>query len=366
MNAAAERVHFPATGPFYADLKQRVAAHFERTGTSQHGGWSMRVKTAVLLTWLAGSWALLMFAPVSPWLVVLLTISIGLAMAGTGFSVMHDANHGSYSASARVNRILSYTCDFLGGSSHVWRQKHNILHHTYTNISGLDADLDAGPLLRFAPWQPRQGFHRFQHLYVWALYGVFPLRWFLTDDFRDLATGNIRGAKFQRPQGWSLFATFAGKAVFYAWAFVIPAVLHPTWWLIPLWLLCSFTLGNTLATVFQLAHCAANADFHETSAGQTMATEWAIHQVTTTVDFARESRFLSWFLGGLNFQVEHHLFPRVCHVHYPALAKIVEETCLAHGVRYRAESTLAVALAANVRWLRDMGRAAPVLIPASA
>jgi linoleoyl-CoA desaturase len=144
--------------------------------------------------------------------------------------------------------------------------------------------------------------------------------------------------------------------VFFAWAFVLPALLHPTWWLIPLWLLASFTLGNVLASVFQLAHCLPGADFVEARPGQDMEAEWARHQVTTTVDFARRNRFLSWYLGGLNFQVEHHLFPRVCHVHYPALSRIVEQTCADHDIVYRAEPTLFGALAANVRWLRTMGR----------
>jgi linoleoyl-CoA desaturase len=280
-------------------------------------------------------------------------------MAGIGFSVMHDANHGGYSTSGRVNRILSFSLDFIGASSHVWRHKHNVLHHTYTNISGLDADLEPGPLLRFATWQPRRAYHRFQHLYVWLLYAVFPLRWFFIDDFRDMLSGSIGGANYPRPRGWSLVGALAGKAVFYSWAFVIPAVLHPTWWLIPLWLLASFTLGNVLATVFQLAHCVEGVDFHQ-GQGQAMDSEWAVHQVSTTMDFAPSSALLSWYLGGLNFQVEHHLFPRVCHMHYPAISRIVEETCRAHGISYRSEPSLLVALGANVRWLRDLGRGAPV------
>jgi linoleoyl-CoA desaturase len=299
-----------------------------------------------------------MFAPVPAWLAPILLVSIGLAMAGIGFCVMHDANHGGYSASPLVNRILGFTSDLIGGSSHLWRHKHNILHHTYTNISGMDGDLDAGPLLRFAPWQSRHGFHRFQHLYIWVLYGFFPLRWFFVDDFVELATGRIGGQSFPPPRGWDLASMLAGKAFFLGWAFVLPIVLHPTWALIPMWLLASLVLGNVMAVVFQLAHCAEEADFHESRGGsQVMGAEWAVHQVTTTVDFARGNGFLCWYLGGLNFQVEHHLFPRICHVHYPALSRIVEDTCRAHGVRYRAEPTFRAALSANVRWLRRMGSA---------
>ena len=197
---SSARVHFPAAGRFHSDLKVRVEAYF--VGRGREGGWRMRVKTAVMLSWAAASWGLAMFAPVSGAGAALLAVSIGLAMAGVGFCVMHDANHGSYSRSRGVNRLLSFTLDLLGASSHLWRQKHNILHHTYTNIEGLDDDIEAGaPYLRFAPWQPRMFFHRFQHLYVFLLYGFFPLKWFFLDDFRCFVTGRIGTQRFAPTRG---------------------------------------------------------------------------------------------------------------------------------------------------------------------
>src|SRR5438270_116835 len=187
------RVRFPARRPFHADLKRRVEEYFEGGARSRHGGWAMAFKSAAMLAWLAASYALVMFTHVRGWEAALLSVSVGLAMAGVGFSVMHDANHGSTSSSARTNGILSFTLDLIGGSSFLWRRKHNVLHHTYTNISSLDPDLEGGgPLLRLAPWQPRHGHHRFQHLYVWLLYGFFPLKWWFVDDFRELATCTTR------------------------------------------------------------------------------------------------------------------------------------------------------------------------------
>jgi len=347
------RVRFPARRSFHTDLKRRVEDYFEGAGRSRHGGWAMGAKSAAMLAWLATSYALLMFADVRAWEAALLSISIGLAMAGVGFSVMHDANHGGTSSSARTNGIMSVTLDLIGGSSFLWRRKHNVLHHTYTNISTLDPDLEGGgPLLRLAPWQSRHGHHRFQHLYVWLLYGLFPLKWWFVDDLRELATGRIAGQQFPPARGRALFGALAGKALFVSWAFVLPALLHPSWALLPLWGLTIFTLGNVLAAVFQLAHCVGEADF---VASRHVESDWAEHQVATTVDFAPANALLGWYLGGLNFQVEHHLFPRVCHLHYPALARIVEETCRTHQVRYRCEPTLRSALAANWRWLRRMG-----------
>src|SRR3954468_22867755 len=345
MSPEPVRVRFGNGGAFHADLIRRVANYFEGSARSRHGGWRMVLKTCAMLAWLAASWALLMFGHPAAWQAVLLSISIGLAMAGVGFCVMHDANHGASTSSPRLNRLLSFSLDLLGASSTLWRHKHNVMHHTYTNVCGTDPDLEGGsPWLRFAPSQRRHPWHRFQRFYVWLLYGGLPPKWFFYDDFRDLIVQRVRGRE--------LVALLAGKALFITWAFAIPAYLHWSWALVACWAIALFTLGNVLSAVFQLAHCVDEAEFvHPTD----VEGGWAQHQIATTVDFAPANRVLSWFPGGLNFQVEHHLFSRVCHVHYPALARIVEETCRSHGLRYRCEPTLSSALAANWRWLRTMG-----------
>src|SRR5712671_4945858 len=191
---------------FHADLKRRVDAYFEGSGRSRHGGLLMGLKSVAILSWLAGSYALLLFADLRPWQAILLSLSVGFAMAGVGFSVMHDANHGGTSSSARVNGLMSFTLDLLGASSFLWRLKHNVMHHAYPNVEGLDPDIEAGsPLLRLAPWQPRGAHHRFQHLYVWLLYGLFPLQWWFVDDVRELATGRIAGHQFPAARGRDLF-----------------------------------------------------------------------------------------------------------------------------------------------------------------
>jgi linoleoyl-CoA desaturase len=284
------------------------------------------------------------FAPVPAWGEVLLSISAAFAMAGVGFSVMHDANHGATSSSPALNRVLSLTLDLIGASSAVWRDKHNRNHHTYTNIAGADPDLEGSvPFLRVAPWQPRRAWHRFQHLYVWVIYALFPLKWWFFDDLRDMARLKPR----------ERLSVVAGKVVFAGWAFVVPAVLHPGWGLVALWAVAVVTMGNLVGAVFQLAHCVGGAEFVEQKG---VRRNWAEHQVATSVDFAPGNALLGWYLGGLNFQVEHHLFARVCHLHYPALARIVRAACARHGLEYHCEPTLRRALAAHFRWLRSLGR----------
>src|SRR5205823_14928276 len=142
MRIDLQRVRFPAHRSFHADLKRRVEDYFEGAARSRHGGWAMGIKSAAMLAWLGGSYALVMFTPVRAWEAALLSVSIGLAMAGVGFSVMHDANHGGSSGSPRLNGLLSLTLDLMGASSVLWRLKHHVLHHTYSNISGLDPDIE--------------------------------------------------------------------------------------------------------------------------------------------------------------------------------------------------------------------------------
>jgi len=351
----APRVRFPDHGTLGLALTREVDAHFAG-GRSRHGGWRALLKIAVMWSWLAGSWAALVLGHPGPGQAALLAISLGLAMAGVGFSVMHDANHGATTGRRAVDRVIGFSCDLIGGSSFLWRHKHNVIHHTFTNVDGVDTDIGGNVWLRFAPGQPHRPVHRFQHLYVWLLFAIYPYGWWFVDDWNRVATRRIGKNRIPRPKGLDLAALVAGKLAFYAWAFVIPALVVRSWVVVPYTLLAVAALGLALATVFQLAHCVSEAEFHDAAAPQTISRDWTLHQLATTVDFAPGNRALSWYLGGLNYQVEHHLFPGVSHVHYPALAAIVSRTCAEHGVRHRVQPTFSAAFADNVRWLQHLGR----------
>jgi linoleoyl-CoA desaturase len=322
----------------------------------------MYLKSAVILTWFVGSWALLVFVATEAWQGVALAASLGLSIAGIGMSVQHDANHGAFSSRARVNQVFRATLDVMGVSSFIWRQKHNVMHHTFTNMEGIDFDLDFGFIARLSPEQARRPWHRFQHLYLWILYGFLLPKWVFIDDLSILITRRMGPHRLQRPSRSDMGMFVAGKVFFAAWAIVVPALYHPIWQVLLFHFIAVFTLGVTLAIVFQLAHCVEEAEFPQPApAGAPMTTDCATHQVETTVDFARDNPVLSWFLGGLNYQVEHHLYPKVCHLHYPALARIVEEVAAEHGVRYRANRSFSSAIASHFRLLRKLGR--PVEAP---
>ncbi|MBS2032209.1 MAG: acyl-CoA desaturase [Deltaproteobacteria bacterium] len=316
----------------------------------------MFAKTALIMAWLLGSYGALYLAT-NAWEVVLLAISVGLAMAGLGFNIQHDGGHAAYSKHEWINVAAAHTLDFIGGSSYVWHWKHNVTHHTYANIAHVDADTDVGAFARLTPHHTWRPWHALQHVYIWGLYGMLPFKWIFWDDFHDLATGHIGSQAFPRPKPGRMAATLLLKLQYFGWAIVLPLMVRPWRGVLLAYVVAALTLGVVLAVVFQLAHCVGEAEFPVPKAGsQDMNIDWATHQVATTVDFARDSKFLTWFLGGLNFQVEHHLFPRVTHLHFPALSKIVESTCAEFGVPYRAFPTFGAAVRSHARWLRRMGQ----------
>ena len=349
-------VKYPPHTMFWRELRRRVDEYFATTGKTSHGGARIWLKTAILLGWAASSYAILVFVASTWWQVALLGASLGLAVAGIGFNVQHDGGHESYASHRRINRLAASVLDVIGGSSYMWRYKHNHFHHHYTNVVDVDDDLDASPFLRLSTGHRRLPFHRLQHLYIWPLYVFFPPKWQWYDDFSNLITGRIGPRRIPRPKGWSLAWLFIGKALFAAWALAVPLVLHPTGAVLVTYAFICLVTGVTLGTVFQLAHCVEEANVEGCpEPGERMTAPWAEHQLATTVDFAPRNRLLTWYLGGLNYQVEHHLFPRISHVHYPAIAQLVRRTCDEHGVPYLSHRSVVGALRSHLRHLRRLG-----------
>ena len=341
-----------AHGDFHAALHRRVEEHFARSGVGPGPTPEMWRKTLIIVAWFAASYGLLVFWASGPWQALACSVSLGLAVAGIGFNIQHDGGHGGYSARRGLNTAMAIGLDLIGGSSYVWRWKHNIFHHSHPNVDGLDADVNVQPFCRLTPSQRRRWGHRFQHVYAWLLYSLMAVKWQFIDDFKDVITGRIGSQRFPRPRGLDLLWLLAGKAVFLGWALGLPLLLHPVRSVLLCHAAASITLSLVLSVTFQLAHAVEGASAPGLDGART---EWAAHQVRTAADFAPGSAALTWYLGGLNYQVEHHLFPRVCHVHLKALAPIVQATCAEHGVPYRVHPTARAALASHARWLHRLG-----------
>jgi len=351
------RVTYDSSSEFQQALRRRVDRYFRMNGLSARDSTRMYVKSAVILAGFALLYVALVFFAAAWWHAVLLSVALGFGIAAIGFNIQHDGGHDAYSKHPSVNRIMSFTLDLMGASSYVWSRKHNIAHHTHTNVAGHDDDIDLGPLARFSPEQERFRHHRLQHVYMWILYAAIIPKWQFRDDFQQILAGRTGSSTLPWPRGWEMVRFLAGKLAFFSLAFVIPALIHPLWAVVGCYFLATGFAGIILSIVFQLAHVVEETHFPAPNpkTGR-IESPWAVHQVQTTADFARDNRLLSWFVGGLNFQIEHHLFPRICHVHYPRIARIVEKTCRRHGIRYHSFPTMSSAVRSHYRWLRAMGR----------
>jgi linoleoyl-CoA desaturase len=316
----------------------------------------MYAKTAILLGGFAMLYVLLVFVAQTWAQGMLFAILLGLFATGIGLNIQHDGGHRAYSSHSWINRLMAMTLELLGGSSYLWRWKHGVFHHTYVNIIGHDTDIDLGILARLAPQQRRRAFHRWQHLYLWPLYGLLTIKWQCLDDFRKLLRGRINEHRVPRPTGRELLIFIGGKVVFFTLAFGIPMCFHAPAVVLGHYAVSGIVMGFLLSVVFQIAHCVEEAQFPVPCASTgRLDHAWAAHQAETSVDFSRRSRILSWLLGGLNFQIEHHLFPRISHVHYPAISRLVEQTCREFGVRYTVHRSVWAGIASHFRWLRRMG-----------
>lgn len=351
-----KKLKFSRGSDFQIELRRRIGELFQNKELRERDCPQMYTKTLILLISFVSLYGSLVFIVQQWWQAVPLSILLGLVIAAIGFNIQHDGGHQAYSRSPWVNRLMAMTLDLIGGSSYNWRWKHIMLHHTYTNITSHDTDLDIGIFGRLTPHQKWLPFHRWQHYYLWFLYGLIGIRWQLYDDFHDVITGRIGEQPYPRPTGWELIIFLSGKTLLFILILGIPLQFHSLWHVLAVYGLTMFVMGLVLSVVFQLAHAVEEAKIlAPPQDAEQIDSAWAVHQVETTVNFARHNRFLSWWIGGLNFQVEHHLFPKICHVNYPAMSKLVEETCQEFGLNYRQHPSLWAGIASHFRWLRQMG-----------
>ncbi len=343
---------------FFNTLRDRVNNYFSENNIKPTGNVHLFSKTAILLSTLFASYLFLVFfTPESIWVSLAVCTLMGFIMAGVGFNVLHDGAHGSYSQYKVVNEMMAYTLNLLGGSSFIWKQKHNINHHSYTNIEGMDDDIDIKPFIRVSTAQKKYWYHRFQHIYGLLLYGLTYLFWIYYNDFKKYflqkVTPDVNLPKMSFMEHLVFWVTKLG----YIGVFVVlPSVMVGFWSTLIGYGVAVFVTGVVIAVVFQLAHVHGEAEFFAPTGDTTIIeNEWAIHQVKTTSNFATKNKIISWFSGGLNYQIEHHLLPRISHIHYPQISKIVRETCREFNIKYSEFPTLFSAIKAHLVYLRKVG-----------
>lgn len=348
------------TQPFFQALRTRTDHYFKTNKISTKGDSRLYWKTAILsITFVAIYITLIFLTPESVWINLILCALLGANFAAIGFNMMHDGAHGSYSDNKFLNESMGFTLNIMGGNMYVWKQKHNENHHTFTNIEGHDDDINLKPFLRMHENQQKLWIHRYQHFYGVFMYGMSLMFWVFYQDFKRYFTGQIAEQTNMRKMKTSDHLIFWSSKFLHILLFIlIPMYTVGVIDAIVGYITMSYVCGIILGIVFQMAHVVEPTSFIAPTQGiETLEDEWAVHQIKTTFDFATKSKVVCWLLGGLNFQVEHHLFPRISHVHYPELRKIVRETCDEFSVRYHEFPTVLKAFRSHLSYLRTIGRA---------
>jgi len=347
------------TQDFFKTLNQRVNHYFKENQIPKTGNWKLYVKTVVMFSLLIAPYVMVLTLSINLWVKLLLCIVMGIGMAGVGMNVMHDGNHGSFSKYPWINKFMGSSIYILAGNVFNWKVQHNILHHTYTNIHGHDEDLEAGRVLRFSKhsqWFPH---HKFQHYYSVFLYGLLTLNWALFADFQQMKRYTKRKLSYLNSKRPSLQWTglYISKILYFSIWIVLPILLidAPWWTVIIGFVVMHYTAGIILSLIFQLAHVVEDAEMHEAHKSGTMKNTWAIHQLLTTVNFSTKNKFVNWFTGGLNHQIEHHIFPNISHIHYTDIAKIVKKTAKEFNLPYNEYKTTRSALFSHFKHLKNMG-----------
>jgi linoleoyl-CoA desaturase len=343
---------------FHLELKKRINEYFETTGKSFTGNSMLYTKAIVLITSFLFLYIHLVFFTPIAIIAIIECIILGIIVAGIGFNIMHDGAHGSFSKYKWLNNAAAFSLNILGGSSFMWNMKHNVIHHAYTNIDGVDDDIDIQPWLRMTSTQKKRGMHRYQHIYFWVLYSLLYILWVFLLDYQKYFKGKIGGTSLKK-MSLSDHIVFWSFKVFFIGLFVALPIYFIGFsaWLIG-FLVFSLVTGFVISIVFQLAHTVEHTQFPvpQVNTGK-LEDEWAIHQLKTTANFAPKNKFISWMIGGLNFQIEHHLFPKISHIHYPALRKIIKQSCMEFGIPYIEYPKMRHAVVSHVQYLKQMGRA---------
>ena len=346
---------------FMSTLRKNVNVYFNENGISTKGNWKTALKSVLMLSFYLTPFILMLTIHMSGWMIIPLAIAMGIGMAGTGMSVMHDGLHGSTSRLNWLNDLMGSTIYLLGSTSFNWKMQHNILHHTFTNIEGMDEDIESKSLLRLSVHAPLKKIHRFQYIYGFFLYSLMLLRKFI-NDFSQLYRYNKEGLTKQqnsKPR-WEYTKLVVSKIIYFSTAIGLPLLFSDfAWWQILIgFVIMLCTGGFIMALVFQMAHIVEGVTQPLPTSEGNIENEWAIHQLQTTANFARNNSFINWFVGGLNFQIEHHLFPNISHIHYRKISLIVEKTALEYGLPYNMKPTFTNAIASHIRMLKQLGRVA--------
>jgi len=342
---------------FSKTLRKRVNQYFERNNISRHANKSMIFKTIVMLSLYIVPYILIISNIFQPWLIIIFYIIMGIGTAGIGMNVMHDAAHNSYSKNKSINKIIGASMYLVGGNIYNWKIQHNYLHHFHTNIYGLDEDIETKFLLRLSPHSRHRFYHRLQPFYAVIFYSLMTMS-FLLQDLQQLFRFRSQGliAESEKSFFKEVMILISTKTLYLTLLLLLPLLLSFSWSYILLgFLLMHLTAGLIMSTVFQLAHQVEGLEQPLPDKDGKIDHNYSVHQLLIASDFSQRNKFITWFTGGLNFQIEHHLYPSICHVHYPAISIIVKKTAREYQIPYHYFDSFFGALKSHVKTLSILG-----------
>lgn len=342
---------------FHSELKRRISDYFKEVGKAQTGNYSLFIKAIFLVVAFLFIYVHLVFFTPVAWVAIIECVILGGLTSAIGFNVMHDGAHGSFSRYKWINNLAALSLNFLGANNFMWKTKHNVIHHAYTNIDGIDDDIDAKPFLRLCETQKHYKMHRYQHFYFWLAYSLLYIYWVVFTDYKKYFTGRVGTMPLAKMKITDHISFWSFK-VLHLFLFILLPIYTIGFmpWLVG-FLIYGLFAGFVLSIVFQLAHTVEDTSFPvPDTITNKVEDEWAIHQLKTTANFATKNKLVSWLVGGLNFQIEHHLFPKISHIHYPAISKIIKKACQEYGIRYIEYPKVRYAVVSHVSYLRQMGK----------
>jgi linoleoyl-CoA desaturase len=343
---------------FAAEVRKRVRAYFKENNKSIYGNYGMYLKTVIILSIYLVPFILILKTSISPWTALVFAVIMGIGEAGVGMSIMHDGVHHAYSSKKWVNNLASSTMFLLGSNIFNWKIQHNIKHHTFTNIFNYDPDISNLKIIRLSQFGPLKKYHRYQHFYAFPLYGLMTFSR-LFGEIGVLLEYNRKGITKEQHVNptWQLVKLIAIKIAYFAVIIGLPLYFtdFAFWQIIIGFVVLHLTAGMIMSTVFQMAHVVEGTDQFLADKDQQINNDWLVHQLHTTSDFGRKNGLFSWYIGGLDFQIEHHIFQNICHVHYPAIAGIVKSTAEEYGFTYNLKPNAFSALASHFRRLKELG-----------
>mmetsp|Transcript_38283 Transcript_38283/g.94972 ORF Transcript_38283/g.94972 Transcript_38283/m.94972 type:complete len:488 (+) Transcript_38283:257-1720(+) len=348
-------------GGFYMDAKVAVEKYFKDNKLDPRVHTEMYIKTFVILAGVVICNYCSFFLTSSFLVSAVFAALHGMFKAEIGVSIQHDANHGAYGKNRTFLHAMQLSLDVVGASSFMWRQQHVVGHHAYTNVEGIDPDIRCAPendIRRVNEHQPRAAHHSLQHIYLFFAYGLLSFKSCFADDFAAYASGRIGWVKVAKFT-WGEAAAFWGSKALWAFYYLyLPAKysVHSGARIAALVAVTEVITGWLLAFMFQVAHVVGDVRFFKLSAEGKLNLGWGESQLYSSADFAHGSWFWTHFSGGLNYQVAHHLFPGVCHVHYPQIAKVIMKVAKEHGLEYTVYPTFWSALSAHFAHLKNVGQ----------